>query len=155
MRCESSPMDPAPFETPMHTAETIYRDLGRQYLILDFHHPFSGNTLYEELLLFIPEDRKAVAVQVAEECRQFGITVDPDASFSRYSGGERAVMALVTLANILACRRCTQKKILLLNVLESLDPMNRDQVSTYFGGKTADLQGELYSLSAGAPLRII
>jgi hypothetical protein len=136
-------------------ANTLYSRLGKTFLILDFHHPFAGNTLYEELTLFAADRIAPLVSAIQADAHHFGLSPAPHDPLSHFSGGERVILALITALNILVAKQIQGKPILLLNVLESLDRVNRRQILRYCKDKTGGMEIRLYTLADGEAEQVI
>ena len=106
--------------------------LGDQYLLL--RDPlFVTTSIADEARLWASEHHVKIARAVAESCSALGIKISKDAFLPRFSSGERAVAALVLMAEI--CRLpSSPPALLLLQVHRHIDQNRRGRVADYLAG---------------------
>ena len=100
---------------------------GRDYCVIDMHNLFVGTTLEDELLILDAEER---ASDIRRESDRFGLQLEPGRRLDSYSGGEQAIICCLLLMALLPKMPV---RILLVHVLETLSPRNRDLVLERFG----------------------
>lgn len=93
---------------------------GRDYCVIDMHNLFVGTTLEDELLILGAEERGS---EILHESVRFGLQLEPGRRLDTYSGGEQAIICCLLLMTLLPK---TPVRILLVHVLETLSPRNRD-----------------------------
>ena len=96
-------------------------EYGRDYCVIDTHNLFVGTTLEDEILLLGADD--GVFSTIAQECSRFGLKLENGRKLSSYSGGEQSIICCLLLMNLLPREKLS---ILLVHVLETLSPRNRD-----------------------------
>jgi hypothetical protein len=96
-------------------------EYGRDYCVIDTHNLFVGTTLEDEILLLGADDE--LFSGIAQECARFGLQLEPGRKLSSYSGGEQSIICCVLLMNLLPKEKLS---ILLIHVLETLSPRNRN-----------------------------
>ncbi|PKN40340.1 MAG: hypothetical protein CVU60_16005 [Deltaproteobacteria bacterium HGW-Deltaproteobacteria-18] len=96
-------------------------EYGRDYCVIDTHNLFVGTTLEDEILLLGADD--GIFSTIARECSRFGLELEHGRKLSSYSGGEQSIICCLLLMNLLPKEKLS---ILLVHVLETLSPRNRD-----------------------------
>jgi len=97
------------------------------FLVLDFDHLFVSASLHEEIWLLKGEDDPLLRDRVLADAAAFfpEANNNPNGEFARYSGGQRAAVALLLIMALVVDNHRHGLKILLRNVLESLSTANR------------------------------
>ncbi|KAF5060813.1 hypothetical protein DSECCO2_321810 [anaerobic digester metagenome] len=100
---------------------------GRDHCVIDMHNLFVGTTLEDELLLLGAGE--GAFADIGRECALFGVRIEPARTLSSYSGGEQAIICCLTLMALLPRRPL---RILLVHILETLSPRNREMLLDRF-----------------------
>jgi hypothetical protein len=100
---------------------------GRDFCVIDTSNLFVGTTLEDELLLLGSGDE--ALGRVRSECAPFGLHPEPGRKLASYSGGEQAIICCLLLMTLLPA---TPQRILLVHVLETLSPRNREKLLRRF-----------------------
>ena len=125
------------------TQSTLAR-FGADHCVIDMHNLFVGTTLEDELLL-LGADGSALP-KIRRQCDGFGVRLDPARRLASYSGGEQAIICCLTLMALLPEKPV---RILLVHVLETLSPRNREALVSLF--RTAVPRASLFTLTGETP----
>lgn len=117
---------------------------GADHCVIDMHNLFVGTTLEDELLL-LGADGSALP-EIRHQCDGFGLRLDPARRLASYSGGEQAIICCLTLMALLPHKPV---RILLVHVLETLSPRNREALVGRF--RAALPWAELFTLTGEWP----
>lgn len=96
-------------------------EYGRDYCVIDTRNLFVGTTLEDEILLLGAEDGLFAAL--IPECARFGLRLEPGRKLASYSGGEQVIICCLLLMALLPPEPL---RVLLVHVLETLSPRNRE-----------------------------
>lgn len=132
-----TPVNPSPLAT-----------YGRDYCVIDMHNLFVGTTLEDELLLLGADD--GTLDRLRRECAELGVRLDPGRQLSSYSGGEQAIICCLTLIALLPRQPL---RILLVHVLETLSPRNRELLLDRFAAALPS--AGLFTLAAAEPRQVV
>lgn len=102
-------------------------EYGRDYCVIDTHNLFVGTTLEDEILLLGADDD--LLASLVRECARFGLRIEPGRKIASYSGGEQVIICCLLLMAVLPQRPL---RVLLVHVLETLSPRNREQLLEAF-----------------------
>ena len=117
---------------------------GRDHCVIDMHNLFVGTTLEDELLLLGAGE--GALTGIIGECALFGVRLEPGRLLSSYSGGEQAIICCLTLMALLPRRPL---RVLLVHVLETLSPRNRELLLDRFA--TVLPEASLFTLVGNVP----
>ena len=122
-------------------------DHGRDYCVIDMHNLFVGTTLEDELLILGAGDAALPGIRSA--CARFGVHLEAGRRLSSFSGGEQAIICCLTLMALLPEQPL---RILLVHVLETLSPRNRELLLRRFAGALP--AARLFTLEGGEPREV-
>ena len=117
---------------------------GRDHCVIDMHNLFVGTTLEDELLLLGAGE--GALTGIIRECALFGVRLEPGRQLASYSGGEQAIICCLTLMALLPRRPL---RVLLVHVLETLSPRNRELLLDRFA--TVLPEASLFTLVGNVP----
>lgn len=121
---------------------------GRDFCVIDMHNLFVGTTLEDELLLLGAADGTLPALR--RESGPFGLRLEPGRQLGSYSGGEQAIICCLTLMALLPR---SPLRILLVHVLETLSPRNRELLLDRFAAVLPE--AGLFTLAGGEPQPVV
>ena len=116
---------------------------GHDFCVIDMGNLFVGTTLEDELLLL---EAEGALPDISRECGAFGVRLEAGRKLSSYSGGEQALICCLTLMTLLPREPLS---ILLVHVLETLSPRNRELLLNRFS--EALPEAALFTLSGDGP----
>jgi hypothetical protein len=144
----ASPPDPVKKNKPDACRKAVNTSTiatyGSAYCVIDTDNLFVGTTLEDELLLLGADE--SVLADIREDCARLGLQVDAGRKLATYSGGEQAIIGCLTLMRLLPREPL---RILLVHVLETLSPRNRELLLRRFDSVLP--AARLFTLEAGAP----
>ena len=118
---------------------------GRDYCVIDMQNLFVGTTLEDELLILRADD--GLASGIRNEGVRFGLHLEPGRRLDSCSGGEQAIVCCLLLTALLPK---TPVRILLVHVLETLSPRNRELILNMF--QTARPEASLFTMTQTGPM---
>jgi len=116
-----------------------------RFLIMDFDHLFTATTLRDEIWLLTHGRGEAIADAMQTGCARFGLPYAPERELDTFSGGERVMLAVVLTCAVLDEFRTEKPEILLVNILETLTPQNRERVMGRFAETLVPLGGRIFA----------
>lgn len=120
---------------PIRDLRETLAEYGDDFLVLDFNRLFISSTLREEAWLLSQRDDPELVDSIIDDASRFGIQgVRADRDLITYSGGEQAILATLLTTATLRSRNLLDKKILLVNVLDSLSADNRRRLVALVAG---------------------
>jgi energy-coupling factor transporter ATP-binding protein EcfA2 len=123
----------------------LFHRLDERFLIMDFDHLFTATTLRDEIWLLTHGRGDAIMEALQNGCARFGLPHAPERELDTFSGGERVMLAVVLICAVLDEFRPEKPEILLVNILETLTPQNRERVLERFAETLVRLGGRLFS----------
>lgn len=117
---------------------------GRDYCVIDMHNLFVGTTLEDELLILGADE--GLASGIRRDGVRFGLHLEPGRRLASCSGGEQVIICCLLLAALLPK---TPVRILLVHVLETLSPRNRELILDMF--QTALPEAALFTMTQTGP----
>ena len=121
---------------------------GRDFCVIDMHNLFVGTTLEDELLLLGADDGTLETLR--RECMPFGVRLEAGRALASYSGGEQAIVCCLTLMALLPREPL---RILLVHVLETLSPRNRELLLDRFAAALPE--AGLFTLAGSTPQPVV
>lgn len=100
---------------------TALAEYGRDYCVIDARNLFVGTTLEDEILLLGGKD--ALFAALVRDCARFGLRLEAGRKLATYSGGEQVIICCLLLMALLPREPL---RVLLVHVLETLSPRNRE-----------------------------
>jgi hypothetical protein len=104
----------------------VLSEYGEDHVVMDINCLFVASTLREEIWLYRGREDNGLLEAIRREASLFSIReVDPDRGLFAFSGGEQALIAVLTVLMVIEKSNFRDVKLLLCGVLESLSTDNR------------------------------
>ena len=97
-----------------------------EFLVLEINHLFVSSSLREEVWLLQKKEDAAFLQHVIVKARSFDLNeINADRNFETYSGGQKAIVACLLVMAAIENNGLRDRRVLLINVLESISSANR------------------------------